>query len=112
MNYILASDEYDNEELKVRRNRLVKRADNFRWIGAVHEYLEVYGNIVQSNISVTHKSLYHDSDINLNLYEKRLSLGEEFSPRDLYYFANELFDHKMYERAINLYEQFLSSNKG
>ncbi|OPX42182.1 SPBc2 prophage-derived glycosyltransferase SunS [Ruminiclostridium hungatei] len=112
MNYILSSDEYGNIQFKVRRNRLVKRANNFRWIGAVHEYLEVYGNTLQSDISVTHKSLSHDGDRNLNIYEKRLARGEEFSPRDLYYFANELFDHRMYPRAINLYEQFLSGDKG
>jgi glycosyltransferase involved in cell wall biosynthesis len=112
MNYILALDEYGNIAFKVKRNRLVKRANNFRWIGAVHEYLEVYGNILQSDISVTHKSLYHDTDRNLNIYEKRLSRGEEFSPRDQYYFANELFDHRIYERAIDRYEQFLSDDKG
>jgi glycosyltransferase involved in cell wall biosynthesis len=112
MNYILAFDEYGNIAFKVKRNRLVKRTNNFRWIGAVHEYLEVYGNILQSNISVTHKSLSHDTDRNLNIYEKRLSRGEEFSPRDQYYFANELFDHRMYARAIDLYEQFLSDDKG
>lgn len=112
MNYILSFDEYGSIAFKVRRNRLVKKSNNFIWIGAVHEYLEVYGNILQSDISVTHKSLYHDSDRNLNIYEKRLSRGEEFSPRDLYYFANELLDHSMYSRAINFYEQFLSGDKG
>ena len=112
MNYNLAFDEYGNIAFKVRRNRLVKRSNNFKWIGTVHEYLEVYGNILQSNISVTHKSLKHDSDRNLNIYEKRLSAGEEFSPRDMYYFANELFDHRIYERAISYYEKFLSSHKG
>ena len=112
MNYILGTDEYGNITFKVRRNRLVKRSRNFRWIGAVHEYLEVGGNILHSNISVTHRSLYHDSDRNLNIYEKRLSSGEEFSPRDLYYFANELFDHNMYSRAVTFYEQFLASNSG
>lgn len=112
MNYLLAADEYGNITLKLRRNRLVRRACNFVWIGAVHEYLEVYGNIFSSDISVTHKSHYHDNDRNLNIYDKRLARGEVFSPRDQYYFANELFDHGMYSRAVTYYEQFLSDNKG
>lgn len=112
MKYNLAFDEYGKVSFSSRRNRLVKREKNFRWIGAVHEYLEVYGNIIHSEIAITHKSIYHDNDRNLNIYEKRLKEGEIFSPRDLYYFANELLDHKMYERAANFYEDFLNTKKG
>lgn len=112
MNYNLAFDEYGNVSFSSRRNRLVKREKNFRWIGAVHEYLEVYGNIIHSEIAITHKSISHDSDRNLNIYEKRLKGGEVFSPRDLYYFANELLDHKIYERAAKFYENFLNTKKG
>ncbi len=52
------------------------------------------------------------SDRNLQIYEKQLAQGKEFSPRDLFYFANELFDHQQYERAIQYYEQFLQTKKG
>lgn len=112
MNYNLTFDEYGNVAFSTRRNRLVKREKNFRWIGAVHEYLEVSGNIIHSEVAITHRSLSHDSDRNLNIYEKRLKEGEIFSPRDLYYFANELLDHKRYERAANFYEKFLNTKKG
>ncbi|HML38216.1 MAG TPA: glycosyltransferase family 2 protein [Bacillota bacterium] len=112
MEYHIGFDEYGNVAFRGRRNRLVKRARKFRWIGAVHEYLEVSGNIYHSDVAVTHKSLRHDSDRNLKIYEKRLSRGETFSPRDLYYYANELMDHRQYERAISIYEQFLATGKG
>ena len=112
MKYNLAFDEYGEVSFSSRRNRLVKREKNFRWIGSVHEYLEVYGNIIHSEIAITHKSISHDSNRNLNIYEKRLKEGEVFSPRDLYYFANELLDHKMYERAVKFYEDFLDTKKG
>ena len=112
MNYNLAFDEYGNVSFSSRRNRLVKRERKFRWIGAVHEYLEVYGNIIHSEIAITHKSIAHDSNRNLNIYEKRLKEGEVFSPRDLYYFANELLDHKIYDRAAKYYEEFLNTKKG
>ncbi|MGR6341780.1 tetratricopeptide repeat-containing glycosyltransferase family 2 protein [Priestia megaterium] len=112
MKYILATDEYGNVTSSLRRNRLVKRRNGFRWIGAVHEYLEVWGNIMNSEVAVTHKSIHHDSDRNLKIYEKKLLTGDEFSPRDLYYFANELKDHRQFERAIEFYEKFLSTEKG
>ena len=112
MKYILATDEYGNVTSSLRRNRLVKRRNGFRWIGAVHEYLEVWGNIMNSEVAVTHKSIHHDSDRNLKIYEKKLLTGEEFSPRDLYYFANELKDHRQFKRAIEFYEKFLSTEKG
>ncbi|MFE4712784.1 glycosyltransferase [Paenibacillus sp. NPDC056722] len=112
MNYHLAFDEEGNVVSSLRRNRLVKRSNGFRWIGAVHEYLEVSGNIINSDIAVTHSSIHHDSDRNLNIYEERLAGGEQFSPRDLYYFANELLDHSQYERAIRFYGEFLGTGLG
>ncbi|MBP1990859.1 tetratricopeptide repeat-containing glycosyltransferase family 2 protein [Paenibacillus eucommiae] len=112
MNYHLAFDAFGNVTSTLRRNRLVRRERNFKWIGAIHEYLEVWGNIQHSDIAVTHSSIHHDSDRNIRIYEKRLSRGEEFSPRDLYYFANECMDHRMYEGAIEYYEKFLATGKG
>lgn len=112
MDYHLATDEFGNVTSKLKRNRLVKRSRNFKWIGAVHEYLAVWGNIINSDIAVTHKSIHHDSNRNILIYEKKLARGEEFTPRDLYYYANELKDHQMYGSAIQYYEKFLNTKKG
>lgn len=112
MKYHLCFDEYGNLISSSRRSRLVKRANQFRWIGPVHEYLEVYGNILHSEIAVTHQSERHDADRNLRIYKKRLAAGEIFSPRDQYYFANELMDHKCYWDAVQWYEKFLSTGQG
>ncbi|MEA5025056.1 hypothetical protein SDC9_24607 [bioreactor metagenome] len=112
MHYLLAFDSSENPTFTLRRNRLVRRGKNFRWKGAVHEYLEVSGNIMNSDIAIAHKSEEHDSERNLRIYEKRLEQGEEFSPRDLYYFANELYDHKQYEKAVEYYKKFLNTEKG
>lgn len=112
MDYHLAFDEYKNVTFSVRRNRLLKREKQFRWIGAVHEYLAVGGDIWDSDIAITHRSLHHDSDRNLRIYEKQLARSETFTPRDLFYFANELTDHRMYDRAIRFYEKFLATQQG
>ena len=112
MDYHLSFDENENVTFSVKRHRLLKRERQFRWIGAVHEYVAVNGQIIDSDIAVTHHSLHHDSDRNLRIYEKRLVQEESFSPRDLFYFANELTDHHMYERAVFFYEKFLATEQG
>ncbi|MBP2637384.1 MAG: peptide S-glycosyltransferase, SunS family [Firmicutes bacterium] len=112
MLYNLGFDQYGKVIFQRRRNRLVKRKKNFLWIGPVHEYLEVYGKALDSPIAVTHLPLSHDSERNLKIYEERQQKGEQFSPRDLYYFANELFDHKLYNRAIEYYQQYLAAKGG
>lgn len=112
MNYILGLDAYGNILSSIRRNRLVKRSNKFRWHGVVHEYLEVSGNIMNSDISVMHNRKRHDRSRNLTIYENHLKQNITFSPRDLFYFANELKDHQQYKRSIEYYEKFLATKKG
>jgi glycosyltransferase involved in cell wall biosynthesis len=112
MEYHLELNKEGNPISSLRRNRLVKREKQFKWIGAVHEYLEVSGNVIISNIAITHMSLHHDAKRNLNIYQNLIAQGEQFSPRDLFYYANELFDHQKYEKALDYYIQFLDTKKG
>jgi GT2 family glycosyltransferase len=112
MEYHLSFDQDGNVTSKSRRNRLVKRANKFRWHGAVHEYLLVGGNILNSDIAITHISVEHESDRNIRIYEARLARGETFEPRDLYYYANELLDHRRFQDAAAVYEQFLNTHQG
>ncbi|MHA2854963.1 glycosyltransferase [Paenibacillus lautus] len=114
MLYHLSSDEFGNVTFRLRRNRLVKRSRGFRWIGPVHEYLEVYGHVLNSDVAITHLSSNHDPDTgrNLRIYVQREAAGESFTPRDLFYYANELKDHRLFEKAIDYYERFLHTEKG
>ncbi len=112
MHYHLGFDDYGNVIASLRRNRLVKRSRNFRWIGAVHEFLEVNGQIINSDMAVTHSSLRHDSERNLRIYENCLAAGDYFSTRDMYYYANELLDHRIIDKAIEWYQKFLDTEQG
>jgi glycosyltransferase involved in cell wall biosynthesis len=112
MPYHLVVDQADNPTYSIRRNRLVRRSRNFRWIGAVHEYLEVGGVIINSEIAVRHKKEKIHSDRNLQIYRRQLEAGKEFSPRDLYYYANELKDNAFLEEAALYYEKFLDCKQG
>ena len=111
MNYVLAVDENNNPVSSLRRNRLVKRKNNFSWLGKVHEYLEVYGNIISSDISILHQKNKPYTDRNLRIYEGMLKNNDEFSPREQFYYANELFDHGRYDEALDMYRKFVDGKK-
>jgi glycosyltransferase involved in cell wall biosynthesis len=112
MPYNLAFDAVGNVTASLRRNRLVRRSCNFQWIGPVHEYLEVSGPTLGSDVSITHEKDKEYTDRNLRIYQKRVAQGEEFSPRDQYYYANELRDHALNEEACKYYEIFLEGGQG
>lgn len=112
MHYVLMVDDKGNVTSSLRRNRLVRRDRGFKWYGPVHEYLEVGGHIIHSDVCVTHKKDKAYTDRNLRIYEKRLAEGEQFTPRDLYYFANELRDHSRFEEAAHGYMKFLQTEQG
>ncbi|MCM3136370.1 glycosyltransferase [Paenibacillus polysaccharolyticus] len=112
MDYNLSFTPDGKVSYSLRRNRLVRRDRQFRWIGAVHEYLAVAGNLLHSDVAVTHKKDKVYTDRNLRIYRKREQAGEDFSPRDLYYFGNELKDHAFHEEAITYYEKFLDTGLG
>jgi glycosyltransferase involved in cell wall biosynthesis len=115
MYYHTALDETGRPLFLYRRNRIVKRSKNFRWRGAVHEYLEFGGNIVASEIAVTHRKSEKThilSDRNLRIYEAYIASGRELTPRDMFYYANELKDHGKLEQAKSYYMDFLRSKQG
>lgn len=112
MPYNLAFDNDGNVTSSLRRNRLVRRDRGFQWFGPVHEYLEVGGHIIHSDVAITHQKDKQHTDRNLRIYRSRAEQGEEFSPRDLYYYANELRDHALYPEAVDYYNRFLDTEKG
>ncbi|WP_282154913.1 tetratricopeptide repeat-containing glycosyltransferase family 2 protein [Cytobacillus gottheilii] len=112
MIYHLAFDSENHPTSSLRRYRLVKREKGFKWVGAVHEYLAVNGNLYDSEIAICHFPLSHDADRNIRIYERMLDEKINFTPRDLFYYANELVDHGQAETAIEYYLQFLLTKNG
>jgi glycosyltransferase involved in cell wall biosynthesis len=112
MKYNIGIDEYGNPASSYRRNRLVKRSRNFMWRGFIHEYLEVYGNIINSDISVTHQKVKATPNRNIEIYEAKLKEGFKLIPRDILYYAHELYDHGRFEEALINYNNFLDSGLG
>ncbi|MFI2855975.1 glycosyltransferase [Paenibacillus sp. JSM ZJ436] len=105
--YYLSMNPSGGAASSLRRNRIVRSDRGFTWIGAVHEYLEVSGNIYHASPAIVHGKMKSHSDRNLRIYLKREEENLPFSSRDMYYFGNELSEHGQHEKAIQYYDRFL-----
>ena len=113
MKYNVGFDVKGNVNFSFLRERLSKRTGNYLWHEPVHEHLQMSGNIINTDICVTHKkNNVHESGRNLDIYAKMLSKGKELTPRGLYYYARELKDNGRYDEAIRYFSKFLDSGKG
>lgn len=108
MKYNTNFDEDNNPTFSFYRERLLRREDEFKWAGFIHEAISVRGKVYYSDIAITHKKLDKEySRRNLDIYEYHLELGTHFNPRDKFYFAREMYYHAKFEKAIEKYQEFL-----
>lgn len=112
MHYSLTRDEQGNTTFSLRRNRIVKASRGFKWIGRIHEYLEVSGNIRHEEVYIYHDKHKEHTDRNLRVFRDMEAKGQEFSSRDRYYFSNELYYNALYDEAIVQYAIFLEGGEG
>lgn len=112
MYYDAGSDEFGNVTLRYRRNRLLKREKNFQWYGDCHNYINVRGKIINSDVSITHKKVRHAVGRTVSVFEQKISRGDTFSPRDYFYYGNELRENGRHEDAIKSYDTCTSMKEG
>lgn len=86
--------------LSFYRERLLRKGANFCWEGAVHEVIAPRGKILYSPIAIHHKKVQpRDPLRNLRIYERKIAEGCKFTPRERYYYARELVDHRRWKEA-------------
>ena len=113
MKYIAGFDDYGTPALSYYRERLLKRSNGYRWHEPVHEHLDIWGNILDSDICVTHKKdVIEINNRNLEIYESNLRKGVDLSPRGLYYYARELYNHQKFDDAIEYFIKFIEIKDG
>ncbi len=111
--YHTAFDESGKPCFSYFRERLIKNCPEYRWTGAVHEVIPPKGKVIYSDIAICHKKTSAgDPDRNLRIYEKQLAAGKPMDARQLYYYGRELYYHQQYEKAITVFEKFLSLPEG
>lgn len=94
------------------RERLLRRIDCFQWVGFVHEVISPRGKIVYSEIAITHLKMKSNPHRNLKIFQKKQAEGVLFSPREMFYYARELYYHEYFDEAIAEFKRFLNSQKG
>ncbi|QQE80328.1 glycosyltransferase [Alicyclobacillus sp. SO9] len=115
MYYNAGMDSFGNVTLRYRRHRLLRREKNYKWYGDCHNYLNVAGNIMNSDVAVTHKSPPNKKSRigrNLSIYQTKIERGDGFSPRDYFYYGNELRESGRHQEAIESYEKNLAMKEG
>lgn len=113
MKYNVGFDESGNITLSYFRERLSRRTCNCHWKEPVHEYLEISGKTINSDICITHKKEHAATPgRNLKLYKSYLSRGKNLSTRGLFYYARELYYNEQYDDAIKYFNKFLDTEQG
>lgn len=113
MKYNTAFDEEGNPTFLFYRERLIKNFQGFVWEGEIHEVITPRGNIVYSDIAVTHKKEHIKNPArNLEIFEKMIKRGKIFSPREMFYYARELYYNGFYEKSAEIFDEFLNMPDG
>ena len=107
--YSMGFDEENKPTLIFYRERLLKREKNFKWQGFVHEAITPCGKIEYTNIEIEHRKLHeHEKGRNLKLFENAIENEIKLTPRELYYYARELYYNNKIEKAIKTFNEYLT----
>lgn len=107
--YIQYNYAYDKSYV-FHRERIFKRSTNPYWVGKIHEYVNfnetkqpLYLN--GNDVFIQHNHIKKESrnNRNLNIFLEMEKNNEIITPRDCFYFANELFEHNQIEKALEYY---------
>lgn len=113
MRYNTSFDKDGKPTFSFFRERLVKTERAFKWVGAVHEVMDVSGISINSEIAISHKKLtVKDSTRNLRIFESEIKKGHQLSARDKFYYARELTYHNRDKEAVIILEDFLNLTDG
>jgi glycosyltransferase involved in cell wall biosynthesis len=95
------------------RERILKNCESARFCGFIHEVVEPFGKILNFELPIEHRKIHgNERGRNLRIYEKHLAAGEQFSPRDVFYYARELYYHNRNSDAAKAFTKFLAEGKG
>jgi glycosyltransferase involved in cell wall biosynthesis len=102
--------------LKTPRERLIRRESGLRWEGRVHEVipLEDIRAIYVPELIIEHRPELdrraHNADRNIRILQKEIDAGHP-TPRTLFYYANELYDHARYLEAAKAYSDYIAEER-
>lgn len=103
--------DFDNNYQPFYRERIFVNNANYRFQGKIHEAIVPHGQIKYVDIVINQQNIKKGlTNRNLNIFEKIPK--NEFTIRDYYYYARELYRHNKISKAIDMFNKFLSFNDG
>lgn len=114
LKYAISFDENNQPVFTYYRERILKASANPTWEDPVHEAITPWGNIVYYDIRIEHRkpSTHTSSGRNLKIYDNLVKSKIQLKPRQLFYYARELYFNNKYRKAINIFKKFLSTTNG
>jgi glycosyltransferase involved in cell wall biosynthesis len=95
------------------RERILKNCEAAKFKGFIHEVVDPFGRIISVDIPIEHHKIAgNERGRNLRIYEKHLADGDEFSPRDVFYYARELSYKNRNSDAVRAFTKFINERKG
>ncbi|MCJ7835877.1 glycosyltransferase family 2 protein [Cuneatibacter sp. NSJ-177] len=113
LKYEMGFDQAGIPSCSFYRERIWKNHAGYRFSGRVHEAVPPVGRVLYGDVVIEHRkeaTIY--TDRNLKIYEEMRREKETFSPRDLFYYARELYYFRRYAEAIEIFLHFLDRPDG
>ncbi|MDL2248527.1 glycosyltransferase [Tyzzerella sp. OttesenSCG-928-J15] len=113
--YVGNYDEMGKPVNVANRERIVKRKNNFKWEGVLHESIEFAGKGIFNDLQITHNHLYSDEAYidkslrNFDILNQKFLSGGELSNKDIYYYALMLNGMERCEESNEWFEKFIST---
>lgn len=114
MPYVAAMDEDGKPTFSYYRERILRNTPRNRWQGAVHEAVELNGNVATLNKPIIHAKPTGriNGTRNLDIYEGLIASGRMLTPRERYYYARELFYNGRIDDAARELGMFIGDDGG
>lgn len=112
--YVAATDENGKPTFSYCRERIIKNRKGYLWQGAVHEAIELSGDIIKFKYPIIHAKPTdrENGTRNLDIYEALIAGGHALSPRERYYYARELFYNGRTNDAVTELCDFIEGDGG
>lgn len=112
MPYVASTDKDGKPVFSYYRERIMKCKPEFVWQGRVHEAVAVSGNVVRLPQPIVHAKPSDRSTgtRNLDIYRATVESGEKLTPREMYYYARELFYNGLIKEATDEFSAFIGTD--
>lgn len=89
------------------RERIIKRCNQCRFKGFIHETIILFGTTQYLNCEILHRPSTSHEQRNLRIYERAFAENRRFSLRDKFYYAKTLMECGQINAALPLITQFV-----